>query len=393
MRVAWLIARKDLVQRLRDRSALLLTIVAPLTLAFAFSMLLGSSATFHVSYAVVDLDGGGLARTLGEDVIGRLEADGLADVTELPTEAAAREAVEGGMDAAFVIPQGFTAAIEAGRPTTLAIIGRPDSALAVEIARAVADRFGADVVKVQLTVATAGGRMNPPPDAATQARLAAAAIAATPPVRLVDDPASLRALDMPSFFSASMAIMFLFFAAGFGMVSLFEERRNGTMARILAGPVRPWWILAGKMTGGFAISVIAMTILVVATTLLVGADWGPPAGVGLLILGGITASLGISALVTSFANSAEAAGAANAAVAITLSILGGSFMPMSQAPEVMATFALVTPHGWFLRGLGDLAVDGAPLTDILPALGVLVLIGIVTGALGMLRARRLVTAR
>jgi ABC-2 type transport system permease protein len=132
---------------------------------------------------------------------------------------------------------------------------------------------------------------------------------------------------------------------------------------------------------------------VVATTLLVGADWGSPAGVALLILGGITASLGISALVTSFANSAEAAGAANAAVAITLSILGGSFMPTTQAPELMGTLALLTPHGWFLRGLGDLAVDEAPLTDILPALAVLFLIGIVTGTLGMLRARRLVTAR
>jgi ABC-2 type transport system permease protein len=235
--------------------------------------------------------------------------------------------------------------------------------------------------------------MTPPPDAATQARLVAAATGATPPVALVDDPAKLRVLDLPSFFSASMAIMFLFFAAGFGMVSLFEERRNGTVARILAGPVRPWWILAGKMLGAFAISVIAMTILVVATTLLIRADWGPPAGVALLVLAGVIASLGISALVTSFATSAEAAGAANAAVAITLSILGGSFMPMTQAPEVMGTLALLTPHGWFIRGLGDLAVDGAPLADIAQPLLVLLAMGLVTGTLGMLRARRLVTAR
>ena len=75
-----------------------------------------------------------------------------------------------------------------------------------------------------------------------------------------------------------MAILFLFFSAQTGLLSVFEERRLGTLRRILAGPVGPGTMLVGKLIGAFAMSVIAMTTLVVATTLLIGADWGPPAG-------------------------------------------------------------------------------------------------------------------
>ena len=114
---------------------------------------------------------------------------------------------------------------------------------------------------------------------------------------------------------------------------------------------------------------------------------------GPIVLAAVVAAIGITTLVTSFANSAEAAGAANSAVAITLGILGGTFSPTSQAPDVLATLSLLTPHGWFLRGLGDMHGAGATALDALPSVGVLLAIGLVTGAFGFARARRLVRPR
>ena len=86
-------------------------------------------------------------------------------------------------------------------------------------------------------------------------------------------------------------------------------------------------------------------------------------------------------------------GRERSAVAITLGILGGTFSPTAQAPEVMATIALLTPHGWFLLGLGDMHGAGSSFTDGLPAVAVLLAMGAVTYALGALRVRRLVAAR
>ena len=337
-------------------------------------------------------------------MIGSLEDGGAFTVTDLPTEAAARAAVEDGTaDAAFLVPAGFSAAIGAGQAVTLEVVGARDSGLATEIARAVAQRFGDGVVTVQLSVATAlelaraggaGGSGGPgaTPDPALQARIIGAASSARPPVILADQAAALRQLSMASYFSASMAILFLFFSAQMGLVSLFDERRQGTLGRILAGPVKPWTVLAGKLLGGFAQAMLAMTVLVVATTLLIGASWGSPLGVALVCTAAVIAALGISTLVISFTNSAEVAGAASSAVAITLGVLGGTFSPTAQGPEIMGTIALFTPHGWFMRGLGDMQ-GGGTVADSLQSVVVLLAMGLITGGIGMARARRLVKAR
>ncbi|HYO42387.1 MAG TPA: ABC transporter permease [Candidatus Limnocylindrales bacterium] len=393
MRIALLVALKDLRQRVRDRTAPLVSVVAPLGLAIIFSQLLAGATGFTAVYVVSDMDGGTLARTFRDDVLGTFADGETIRVVDVATESEALAAVEQGTaDAAFLVPAGFTNAIEAGQSTTIEIIGARDEGLATEIARALAQQFGDGVTAVQLSVATAVDLAPVPPTEAEVGRITAIAAAAPPPVALVDSTTELRQLTLPTYFSASMAILFLFFSAQIGLVSLFEERRQGTLARILAGPIAPWTVLAGKTIGSFALGLFAMTVLVVATTLLIGASWGPPLGVALMVVTAITAAIGISTLVVSFARTEEAAGAASAAVAITLGILGGTFSPTAQAPEVMTTLSLLTPHGWFLRGLGEMAGPTGTAADCLGAAAVLLLMGLVTGGLGMVRARSLVRA-
>ncbi|HEY3334717.1 MAG TPA: ABC transporter permease [Candidatus Limnocylindrales bacterium] len=391
MRVALLIAAKDLRQRLRDRSALLIAVVAPLGLAVIFSQLLGNSTEFSTRWVVADMDGGRLALVLRDEVIGSMARADVAAITVVATEGEARSAVaDGAQDVAFLIPTGFTHSIERGTPARLEVVGARGSTLSTEIARSLAQRFGDSVVAVQLAVATVRDLSGPslPPD--EEARIVGVAAQAPPPVALVDEVTALRQLSLPSYFSASMAILFLFFSAQVGMVSIFEERRLGTLARMVAGPIRPAMILLGKTLGAFVMGVVAMAVIIVATTLLIGADWGPPVGVAMIAVAGVVSAIGIATLVTSFANNAESAGAASSAVAITLAVLGGTFSPTAQAPEVMATLALFTPHGWFMRGLGDMHGAGSSVADGLPAVAVLLAIGLVTGGLGLLRARRLV---
>ncbi|HEX5948289.1 MAG TPA: ABC transporter permease, partial [Actinomycetota bacterium] len=82
MRAALLISAKDLRQRLRDRSALLVAIVVPFSLAYIFSLILtgvtGGSTTF--TFAVVDRDGGPVASAFTDRVLRGLERDGLIEV-------------------------------------------------------------------------------------------------------------------------------------------------------------------------------------------------------------------------------------------------------------------------------------------------------------------------
>ena len=394
MRAVLLIALKDLRQRIRDRSVLVFAIVAPAGLAAVFSLVLGGVTEFHTTYAVADLDRGPLAVVLRQDVLGSLVDAGVAEIEDVPSADAARSAVlDGGAEAALVIPAGFSASITGGQATNVMILGTADTSLATQIAGAVAARFGDQVQAIQLAVATVGSVRGAPLAPAEAASVAAAAQALPAPIEFRADEASLRQLGASTYFSASMAVLFLFFAAQYGMLSLHSERRNGTLDRILAAPVRPWQVLLGKALSGFATGLLAMTVLVIGTTLALGADWGDPVGVALVVVAAIVAALGITTLVISFTRSEDGAGSAVAAVAITLGILGGTFAPTTQAPELMNQLSLLTPHAWFLRGLGDLHGTGAVAADALPAAGILAAMGVITGLIGFARARRLVVAR
>jgi ABC-2 type transport system permease protein len=392
MRTAILIAAKDLRQRFRDRSVILFAVVAPLGLALIFSQMLAGATEFKAAYVVANMDGGALSTSFRKDVLGALVDAGVASIKDVATPEVAKASVEAGdADAAIVIPVGFSTAILSGQRSSIEVVGGQDAGLATEIARSVSTRFADGIASTQLAILTVGDLQGAPPDPAGVAAIVAAA--QVPSLQLTDVQTSLRQLSPATYFSAGMAILFLFFAAQVGAVSMFEERRLGTLSRMLAGPIAPTTILAGKTLGSFLIGIVALTILAVATTTLVGADWGPPVGVAVIIIAAVVSAIGISTLVTSFMKTQDSAGAANSAVAITLGIVGGTFFPSSQAPELMARLSLVTPHAWFLRGLGEMQGAGASAADALPSIAILLAMGLVTGAIGFARARRMVTAR
>ena len=80
-------------------------------------------------------------------------------------------------------------------------------------------------------------------------------------------------------------------------------------------------------------------------------------------------------------------------LAMSLAILGGTFFSLARAPEFVSNLSLITPHAWFLRGLDELASPTGAVSDVLLAVAVMVGIGIVTGGIGLMRARRLVVGR
>jgi ABC-2 type transport system permease protein len=386
---AFVIAVKDLRQKLRDRSVLLMAVLAPLGLAFLFSTMLPSQDTFHTAYAVVNLDGGEIAKGLVDGPLAGLQAAGVADLTTLTTEADARAAVDAGdVAAAIVIPVGFTAAVQAGAPAQLLVIGGPSS-LSAEIARSVLAGFGSQVTAVQVAVGTALAAAGEAPDPSLARELAAAAIAAPAPIVLTTGETADRTASSKTYYGASMAVMFVFFAAQFGVLSLLAERRNGTLARMLAAPIAPATILLGKVLVSMVVASISMTVIVLATTFLMGADWGDPLAVAALVLAVALAASGIATLIVGFAKTEEQAGSFIAVVALTLAVFGGSFFPMSQAPEAMTALSFLTPHAWFLRGVNDLAAGGG-IAVVGPSLAVLVAVGVITGGIGLLRARQVV---
>jgi len=396
MRAAFIIAAKDLRERVRDRSALILAIVAPFGLAAIFSVLLPTSGEgFHVDYAFVDDDDSPASTAFLSGPLAAIEEAGIASVVVMESDEAARAAIEAGdADAAAIIEFGFGQAVESGGDATMTIIGDTNAGLATEILRSLAEGYSAELDAIRLSVATVlAARGDAPPDPAEIAALAARAVDTASPLRLVDAEAELRRMAPATFFPASMAIFFLFFTAQFGVLSILAERRHGTLPRLVAAPIPPWSIVAGKAIGSFVLGVVAMAIIVVGSTILLGSTWGNPIGVAILVVSAVLAAMGITALVTTLARTEEQAGGWNAIVAVTLGILGGSFFDLSQAPELLSRLSFLTPHAWFLEGLDQLAAPSGTLADLALPVGALLAFAVVTGGIGLLRAGSLVTLR
>lgn len=380
-----LIAANDARQRLRDRSLFLFAFVLPLALAFVFSLILGGvdEGSDVFEYGVVDEDGGRAATVFTDEVLPAVAGSGAISVQTVPSADAGRDLVERGEVAAvFVVPDGFSAAVDSGAPAEVEIIGDVDATFGVQVARAIAESYTAELDAVRLAVAAAQGAGDP-------AELAEQAAGAPDPLVVTDGAAGSRELDTKTYFSAGMAVFFLFFTVQFGVSSLLDERRAGTMARLLAAPVGRGSILGAKLLTSFAVGVASMGMLAFATSLLLGARWGDPLGVAVLVVTGVLAATGVMAVVASLARSAEQAGNWQAIIAVVMGVLGGAFFPIHQAGGAMATLSYLTPHRWFMQGLADLA-GGGGVGVVWPAAAAMSAFALVTGAIASLRISRMV---
>ncbi len=390
MSAAVTIALKDLSQRVRDRSVFIIGIVAPLALAFIFNAIFGGGFSdvgqnITLDIGVVDEDGGPIGGAFG-DILREIEADGLIELVSYDDEEAGRAAAETGeVGAVFLLEPGLSDAILAGANAALTVVGNVDAPTTTQIASSIAEQFSLGVRRGNTAAVAAliSGAIG------TNDLEAVAREAGTAPSALTIGTveAATRQLDPSTYFVAGLSVFFMFFIAGLSVTSMLDERRDGTLGRLLAAPISPSSIVGGKSLTSVVIGLVAMVILIIASTFLMGADWGSPAGVALLVVAVVLAIVAIMTMVGGFAKTAEQAGNLQSIVAVTLAMLGGTFVPIS-GEGFLADLSLVTPNAWFLRGLGDLA--GGSIGDVLPAFLVLIGIAVVAGAIGLTLVRKAV---
>lgn len=373
MAAVWTITRKDLLLRLRDRSVLLYGMVAPLALAVVLGGIFGGVETaVELDLVVVEDEGRALAGPFVDDVLPALQADGLVTGVEVVADrATARRLVE---------EEGRTAAIVFD-DAAVDLLGDVDSPTGVGVTEAVVGAYLDRVADVTAAVdaAVASGAVPP-------AAVVAAAPSVDPALVLVDEPVGIVLVDLRTYLAGGMAVFFLLFAVGLAVTGLLEEERDGTWTRLATAPIPGWAPLASKALTALVVGVTSMAALVVTTTLLVGADWGDPVGVALLVVTAVAAATGVVALVASFTSTPESANGALGVVGTVLGALGGAFFPL-RAVGGLDLLAAATPHHWFLRGVTRLA-GGGSVGDVVPSLVALTLFAVVAGWLAVRRTVR-----
>jgi len=392
MRVALAIAGKELQQRLRDRSAIFIAFVAPTLLAAIVTGAFGSgvgSTVGNIRFAatISDEDHSQISRAF----VGVLRSPQLSTLVSPLREAtpddAKRTLDRQKTDVAFVIPKGFEAAVTGGGAASIDVIGRADEGIFRDIGVAIATSFSqqisADRLAVFTTIRTGGAKLT------NIASLAAAAAREQMPLQLRDEPLATRPVSGANYFGPGMAMFFLFFTVGFAARSLFAEREQGTLQRLLAAPTGTCTIIGGKALAMFVLGVCSMSSVYLSMRFFFHVSWGDPVAVGLLAVLAVAAVMSVAALVQTLAKTEQQAAAYGSIIGMVFALAGGNFFPIFQMPKLVQKISALTPNGWALRGFTDMAYDGARARNLLPNFAAIAAFTLVCGTIAWFNARRM----
>lgn len=386
---AVMILGKDLRLRLRDRSVWLFALVVPLGLTFLFSSIFPETEAIGLRAGVVDLDGGQAAAGFVDGVLPTLIDEGIVTEVQLGDLEDARERVRAGdVGAVWIFPAGFSDAVVSESDARIEVLVSAGQAVPGELARQVADAYARRIEQIGLALAVHGEVTGGPVDPVLMEAVANAAGRQEALITIADQAAvGGEPLDAVSYLAAGMAAFFVFFVVQFGITGLLEERSLGTLPRLLAAPIPPGAIQLGKLLVAFVLGLASMTVLALASSWLLGARWGPAAGVAILIVALVVAALGVMSLVAVFARTAEQAGNYQSIVAIVLGMSGGVFFPLPDDSGPLRLLTTSSPHGWFLRGMNELSTSGS-WSVALPAAGAILLFALAAALPAVMIQRR-----
>ncbi len=415
MRRLWLMAWQSVKLTFRDRGAVLLMLGLPfvLTLITVAAFGDGSNVLSDVPVLVLNRDRG----TFGATVVEHLEAQSpLLAVERVDDEDAARARVESGEVAALVIiPADFsdrlfplaaqakemlgidllTTSPEAMEslsqqeqmalgqlylrlqhssppPTKVIVYGGPKWPVSVAVIEGVVQASleqmqmmvqGISAVLAEMIQSQVAAGGEPDPSAfASMEEFAPEEI--TLPVGVETVVPEGRAFNWMDYMASGMALFMLMFTVTEGGRALLEERERGTLPRLLVMPLTPPVILVGKMAG-VALTGLAQMLILWGATRFLGAWWGPPGEVLLIIVGLVLCATGMGALIAAWARNARQAGAIGTTVALIAAALSGNFLPRANLPLWMQRLSLITPNAWGLE-LFSRIQHGAQMVELLP---------------------------
>lgn len=183
-------------------------------------------------------------------------------------------------------------------------------------------------------------------------------------------------------FGAAQSVFFATFTALFGLLTIYEERKQGTLQRLIIAPMPRVNIVVGKLAGSYLSVFLQIVLLLLSLTVIASVVegsaqfiWGSNLPLLLLLIVAVTLSVaGIGAFIVGLARTPEQAQGIGTLINVVIAMLGGTF-----GFQLPATVAQFSPIYWAVEGFNRLAggdpAIGLPLLVLVVQGGVMFLIG------------------
>ena len=367
-----LLALLEVKRFLADRGALAFSIALPIVLFALMLGVFGGEASFNDTAHVVDLDGGDAARELIERIE---DVEGL-DV-RLYTEAKLDDALDrSAVLTGFVIPAGFTAALEGGTPTAIHVrrrgSGGASGQITASIVRGVADSLASEY-ELRRALAALVSDATPPERVEAQTGILLADARREPPVRVVNQTLveQEEEEDILDRLLPGVIVMFLLFSVTLSAQTLIEERRNGTLERLLTTQLNAGELFAGKFLAGVSRGMLqTLVLLVLAFVVLRVGGLSALAQSAVLALVVSAAASAIALVIATVARTDDQATWAAVFVTMFMTVFGGTFFPIGDS-GTLELFSRFTLNRYAIDAYEGILAETATLGDATSEIAIL----------------------
>lgn len=362
--LAWELARKDLALFMADRRGMLLCFAVPILLASAFGAIFyqpKDGVEIRPRVWIVCEDDSGLSQR----IVAKLRESPHLDATECNRSTARRRLVSETSGVAIILPAGFGASVGVGamthptgtltRPARLEMLHHPSSQIEARCAlglftelalrESAREIFGAMLPRLERPF--------------------------TVEMRSVSAGGALSSHAYSHSF-CGMTLQYLMFWGMDSGLMLLRERRQGIWRRLRAAPLSRGTLLAGKAlaTALIALALIAVTFAVGAVVfgVTINGSW---VGFVMMALAASGLSSAVGLMVAALGGNEARARSVSILAILSLSLLGGLWLPSFLLPGWAQTLSLAVPTTWAARGLEGVCWQGMGLGASARCAGVL----------------------
>jgi ABC-2 type transport system permease protein len=403
------IALKDMTRSFRSTFAVVFMFGVPLLVTGMFYFMFGNIAedggfTLPKTKVVIanldeggpkfqvnpkNIPGGKKADTMGELIVSILQSEDMADLIEV-TLATSAESARSAVDdqtaqVAIIIPTDFSHQFaDVDGEAVIEFYQDPTLTIGPAIMRAILNRFLDGMAGVKIAVNVFLDEASAEETALTGQVVQ---LYLKDSLAESDDPeGELLSVQLPSGASrdkevetqnlliniigpimGGMMVFYAFYTGTSTAQSILKEEEERTLPRLFTTPTSQATILTGKLLSVFLTVCVQIIVLIIASHMLFGIQWGNLSSVVLMAAGIIISASSFGIFVNSFLKNTKQGGVIFGGVLTVTGMMGMIKIFAMNSPiakQMGDTVSLLVPQGWAIRGLMQ-AMDGEPFLSVL----------------------------
>ena len=371
MNRAFIVAIREVRTYLQDRGDLAFSLLLPIILFALMYGAFGGDTLFHGTASVVNEDEGGAYSTI---LLEQLEAIDSLDVELLSAEDADEKLANSNLLMVIYIPEDFSANLAAGEPTQLIFKqrgnGGDEGQIVASIVRGVAEQMNLEFqVYNQVNSALAG--IDIPQESINitveqylnQERQSPAVVVNEETVGTTTDPVQI--------FLPGIVTMFVLFAITISARAIVEERRKGTLERLLTTRLTVGQLFAGKFLSNIARGFV-QTFILLALAYIVFHLFTPLTFIQCLVIALVfaAAASALGMVIAAIARSEDGATWIAVFFTMVMVMLGGTFFEIGEG-SVLYTLSQFSINTYANSAFKMIIAEGGSLANLALELGVM----------------------